>query len=387
VTTLALARVDMKLLLGLVVCLVLSGCPDSEQPTVDTTAEQVPAADVRAGMVLAERDCRACHGLDGVGTAPALPHLAGQRERYLVAVLTEYARGKRAHTPSTDMVRRLSDTDIRNVAVYYATLPQPVNGMASAVQPPNPYEQGRRRAAACATCHGADGNAKVAGTPSLAGQQPHYLVAAMQRHHQPKLAMTKAQWMLRDSDRVELENLALYFAAQVPVRRSLPPATLSASGGAPSTGCGGCHGALGVSNDAATPSLAGQDFHYLGRAIRAYRAESAGWGMHRYVEAVDNKDVEKIAAYYAAQEPSTATPAPSTTQQIAEKCDRCHSGRNDRAVAAPNLNGQDKDYLAKALRAYRDGRRDSNTMHNISFTYSNTIIESLATWYSSKSLN
>jgi cytochrome c553 len=50
-------------------------------------------------------------------------------------------------------------------------------------------------------------------------------------------------------------------------------------------------------------------------------------------------------------------------------------------MAAPKMNGQDKDYLIMALRAYRDGKRESSMMHNMSFTYSNAIIESISSWY------
>ena len=41
------------------------------------------------------------------------------------------------------------------------------------------------------------------------------------------------------------------------------------------------------------------------------------------------------------------------------------------------------DHLA-ALRAYRDGKRESTAMHSMSYPYSNAIIESLATWYASQ---
>ena len=34
-----------------------------------------------------------------------------------------------------------------------------------------------------------------------------------------------------------------------------------------------------------------------------------------------------------------------------------------------------------ALRAYRDDKRESTTMHKMSLPYSNAIIESLASWY------
>ena len=53
-------------------------------------------------------------------------------------------------------------------------------------------------------------------------------------------------------------------------------------------------------------------------------------------------------------------------------------------MAAPKMKGQDKDYLIMALRAYRDDKRESSTMHRMSFPYSNAIIESLASWYANQ---
>ena len=103
--------------------------------------------------------------------------------------------------------------------------------------------------------------------------------------------------------------------------------------------------------------------------------------MQRHVAGRGDRDIDNIAAFYAVQTPKAADQVPSSTQESAEKCDRCHDRNDDPAMAAPNLRSQDKDYLVMALRAYRDGRRESSTMHNMSFPYSNVIIESLATWY------
>ena len=187
--------------------------------------------------------------------------------------------------------------------------------------------------------------------------------------------------MLRYSDRLELENLALYFAAQTPVQRIARPRGDAAAGALLSVKCGGCHGSRGVSTDTATPSLAGQDFAYLVKIIRSYRTSRRNWGMQRYVAGLDDRDIDNIATFYAAQTPKAADRVPSSTQEMAEKCDRCHDQNDDPGMVAPRLRSQDKDYLAMALRAYRDGKRESSTMHNMSFPYSNAIIDSLANWY------
>jgi cytochrome c553 len=354
----------------------LMGCTDKAGPSA-----QAAAADVAAGKLIAQRDCKACHGLDGKGIAPAIPNLAAQRERYLFNSLKEYKDGKRSHAALKNMTTNMSEADLRNVAAYFASLPPIANAAASDVKHSSPYEQGKVLAAACAKCHGEDGNSKIPGTPSLAGQQPHYLVAAIQEYHQGDRAKDAMKSSLRDSDNLELESLALYFAAQTPVKRAAPTPGDPAAGEPASAMCGGCHGSNGVSVDAATPSLAGQDTQYLVKAIKAYRTTRKNWGMQRYVAGLGDKDIDNIAAFYASQAPKAADQIPTSTQELAAKCDRCHDQDATAAMAAPKMKGQDKDYLVMALRAYRDDKRESSTMHRMSFPYSNAIIESLASWY------
>lgn len=377
------------LMLGIALAAALIGCTDKEQPPAKT-APAAPAAtetqvkaDVGAGKAVAERTCRACHGLDGKGVAPAIPNLAAQRERYLLASLKEYKEGKRPHAALRDMAGNMSEADLRNVVAYYASLPPIANASAGDVKHSSLYEQGKALAAGCTKCHGEDGNSKTPGTPSLAGQQPHYLVAAIQEYHQGDRRTAVMKSMLRDSEKLELENLALYFAAQTPVERAAPAKGAPAAGEPLSAMCGGCHGFHGVSTDSATPSLAGQDAEYLVKAMKAYKTTRKNWGMQRYIAGLSDKDMENIAAYYAVQKPKAADKAPGSAQELAEKCNRCHDAENP-AMTAPKMRGQDKDYLVMALRAYRDGKRESSTMHNMSFPYSNAMIESVASWYASQ---
>jgi len=374
-----------NIFLAAALSLALMGCTDKQESPA--AAAKQAAGDVGAGKVIAEKSCKACHGLDGRGVAPAIPHLAAQRERYLIASLVEYKNGQRMHAALRDLAQGMSEADMRNIAAYYARQPPVSNAAASDVKHSSPYEQGKKLAAACAGCHGEDGNSTQPGTPSLAGQQPHYLVAAIQEYHQGERATPAMKGMLPNASRLELESLALYFAAQTPKKRAD-----QAHGGDPVAGepltamCGGCHGARGVSVDAATPSLAGQDAQYLVRSTQSYRTTRKNWGMQRYVAGLGDKDIENIAAYYAAQQPRAADKVPSSTQDLAAKCNRCHDQENP-GMAAPKMRGQDKDYLVMALRAYRDDKRESSTMHRMSFPYSNAIIESLATWYASQPAN
>ena len=364
------------LALSLALAFVLVGCGD------DQDSAEAPA-DIGAGKTIAQAQCAGCHGLDGRGTAPGIPHMAAQVDTYLIESLQAYKEGKRVHAALRDMTAELSIADTRNVAGYYASLPPLKDTAAMAPEKAvSPYDKGKAAAAACAGCHGEDGNSKTPGTPSLAGQQPGYFVTAVRAYLDGTRSISGKE-MLRELNKVDLESLALYYASQTPARREAPSLGDPAAGEPLSARCGGCHGAHGVSHDSATPSLAGQDAQYLVSAIKAYRDRSR---RHDAMLA-DNtdKEIADIAAFYAVQESTAAESAQMSVQELAGKCDRCHGPDVENpTMAIPKIEGQDRDYLIKALRAYHDGKRGSSMMHRMSLPYSEAIIESVASHYASQ---
>ena len=371
-----------RLMLAIVFSVALIGCADKEPSTVKSTVQKQPAADVQAGKAFAERECKACHGVDGKGTAPAIPSLAAQRERYLIASIQAYKEGKRHHSALRTMAGRMSEADVKNVAAYYASLP-PV-ASASGKEAPffSPYESGKALAAGCAKCHGEDGNSMTPGIPSLAGQQPRYFVLALQEYLNADRKKSPMHSMLPGLGKLDMESLALYFASQTPVQRPAPALGDPAAGEPLTAVCGGCHGSYGVSTDTATPSLAGQDAGYLLDAIKAYRTTRKRENMRLYVTGLSDKNIQDIAAFYAAQKSRAAEKGQTIVQELTEKCNRCHGSEVDNpAMAVPKISGQDRDYLVMALRAYRDDRRESTTMHKMSLPYSDSIIESVASFY------
>ena len=141
-----------------------------------------------------------------------------------------------------------------------------------------------------------------------------------------------------------------------------------------------------MSTDSATPSLASQDPEYLVDALKAYRAGRKHPAMQRAVAAVikSDSDAENIAAFYAIQPGTAAEHGQTLIQDIADKCNRCHSpGVDNPSLAIPNIRGQDKDYLVMALRSYREGRRESSAMHVMTLPYGDAIIEGIASYYAS----
>jgi cytochrome c553 len=365
------------LLLAIALSVALLGCSED-----NTKSGKQAAADLVAGQTLAERECKGCHGLDGKGAAPGIPNLAGQSERYLFVSLMEYKERKRMHAALREIAEQMTDADSRNVAGYYASL-TPIPASPGKIF--SPYEHGKVLAESCADCHGQDGNSKMPGTPSLAGQQPRYFAVAVQEYLSRMREVDPMHSLLRELRGLDVESLALYFASQAPAQRPAPPFGDPAAGEPLTAVCGGCHGSHGVSTDAATPSLASQDAQYLLNAIKAYGKTRHHDSMRRSTVGLTDKDIDNIVAFYVVQKSKAAESGQTLVQELTEKCDRCHSAERDNpAMAVPKIHGQDKDYLVMALRAYRDDKRESSVMHKMSLPYSDAVIESISSFYASQ---
>lgn len=64
--------------------------------------------------------CAACHGVDGISAVASFPKLAGQHRDYLYQVLKDYQSGKRKNPIMAGQVQNLSDTDMRDLAMYFS---------------------------------------------------------------------------------------------------------------------------------------------------------------------------------------------------------------------------------------------------------------------------
>lgn len=79
-------------------------------------AVDVAVGKARAGM------CATCHGPLGISQLPNAPHLAGQPEIYIMEQLKQYRSGKRANEVMAVIAKPLSDTDIEDLAAWYASI-------------------------------------------------------------------------------------------------------------------------------------------------------------------------------------------------------------------------------------------------------------------------
>jgi cytochrome c553 len=72
-----------------------------------------------AGKALA-KNCAPCHGETGIASNPAWPKLAGQKPGYLINTLKAFRAGLRKDPTMGGIARGLGDTDIVDLAAYFA---------------------------------------------------------------------------------------------------------------------------------------------------------------------------------------------------------------------------------------------------------------------------
>jgi cytochrome c553 len=81
---------------------------------------------------------------------------------------------------------------------------------------------------------------------------------------------------------------------------------------------------------------------------------------------------------------SGATPEQRAGAYLAANCANCH-GTNGRAVGAmPSLAGQNKEYIALQMRAFRDGQRPATIMHQLAKGYTDAQIDAIAAHFASR---
>ncbi|MGB1110095.1 MAG: c-type cytochrome, partial [Gammaproteobacteria bacterium] len=140
-------------------------------------------------------------------------------------------------------------------------------------------EKGKAKAAACAACHGADGNSANPEWPNLAGQGAKYITAQLKafKSGERKNALMAGQAApLSDED---MENLGAYFATLTPKVGETDPKFIEQGkaiymGGDAErmvSACLACHGPSGKGNPAASyPALSGQHAKYTMIQLQAF---------------------------------------------------------------------------------------------------------------------
>ncbi|HMU65639.1 MAG TPA: c-type cytochrome [Cellvibrionaceae bacterium] len=148
------------------------------------------AGDAKQGETLVVA-CLACHGDGGNSTTPNFPKLAGQGEKYLLKQLKDIKGGMRVVPEMTGVLDKLGDSDLANIAAFFASKSMQLSGSKELKVKVNSGEQvdgltlGAKifRAGnvasgvpACSGCHSPVGLGNApAGYPRLGGQHAAYI--------------------------------------------------------------------------------------------------------------------------------------------------------------------------------------------------------------------
>ena len=146
---------------------------------VQAQAESLVEGDIDAGKAKSTV-CSACHGAEGNSVSPMWPNIAGQNAKYMVKQLNAFKAGSRSDPLMTSQAMLLSDQDMKDVAVFYESLPavaQEVADPSLVARAEALYRGGNSEEgiAACLACHGPTGRGNPAAAyPALNGQHAAY---------------------------------------------------------------------------------------------------------------------------------------------------------------------------------------------------------------------
>jgi cytochrome c553 len=165
------------------------------------------------GERLTQAQCASCHGPQGQSGTDKFPRLAGQNAQYLIKQMKDFASGQRKSPVMKTPSNRLTDSQMRAVALYYEKqsaghTPSDdalLSGVGRYV-----FERGNAFAGlpACLSCHGTDARGTKA-LPRLAGQHPSYIVAQMRGFAQRQRANDASVMGLIANNMSELELQAV----------------------------------------------------------------------------------------------------------------------------------------------------------------------------------
>lgn len=349
----------------------------------------ISPVEIKAGRLVAESNCASCHGISGVSERDNVPRLASQHADYLFAQLKLFQSGVRVPEKEQHGLRSLSEEALKHAAIYYSMQDLFVSDRSKdkKVSKASPLEAGKAAAIVCESCHGKTGNGTFSGMPRLTGKHQAYLVSAINAYKTGERNDAMMKMATASLSSLDIENLSLYYAMQKPEGSKFKVSGDVTAGRELSAGCGGCHGEVGHSPSAEVPSLAGQDSAYLIKAIKAYKDGLRNHAVMRSaVEALTDKKIADIAAYFSTQAPKAPDVVlPLTVVQIAEKCDRCHgiNGNSlDRFI--PSISAQSEVYLVSALNGYKSGLRVNSMMIAMLEPLRDVDINALAVHYANK---
>lgn len=235
--------------------------------------------------------CEECHGEKGISTTQGVPNLAGQQPAYLIASTLEYKSGTRGHDDVGEMLTELDQVDVEKMAMYFALQSAPMREAPPFGDP----VAGEADSASCGKCHGARGISHKQMVPSLAAQEPVYLVSAIKAYRSHERTDDTPMPVKTDE---QIENIAAYYATQ-PMAASIEARP---SGQDMAAKCDRCHNPPSGQRNPNTPILRGQSHDYLVKAMKEYRdSDRENSMMHKMSARYSDEMIDALASYYASQ--------------------------------------------------------------------------------------
>jgi cytochrome c553 len=160
---------------------------------------------------------------------------------------------------------------------------------------------GEKLAYTCLGCHGIDGYRNAYPSyrvPKLGGQKAGYLEIAIRGYRDGTRKHPTMQGQANSLSDQDIADISAYLA-------SIGSETVAAGGtdGAPfdkAVACAACHGANGISINAAWPTLAGQHEDYLLHSLKQYRDGARNdTVMGAQAAIIAEEDLPKLALYFS----------------------------------------------------------------------------------------
>jgi cytochrome c553 len=172
-------------------------------------------------------------------------------------------------------------------------------------------EAGKTKSAACAACHGADGNSVNPEWPKLAGQHESYIVKQLTYFSDGERENATMKPMAGGLSEQDREDLGAYYASQTVSPGAADPKLVELGerlyrSGNPESGiapCMGCHGPNGAGNPAARyPALRGQHAKYVENQLHGFAEgkrvnENAVKMMQILASRMTNREIRAVASY------------------------------------------------------------------------------------------
>lgn len=169
---------------------------------------------------------------------------------------------------------------------------------------------GKSKAAACAACHGADGNSANPEWPKLAAQHDKYLVKQLTNFKAGERNNAMMAPMAAGLSEQDMADIAAYYASQTMSTGTADPKLVAEGeklyrGGNATSGvaaCIACHAPNGMGNPQANfPRLSGQHAAYIVNQLKAFRAgeraNDAGKMMQNIAARMTDAEMQAVASY------------------------------------------------------------------------------------------